>query len=376
MVTEKTIKQLIDKNGEPKITITLPTHKVGSDRQQNPIRFKNLLAKAGEALTAKGLKDHNVDDFLKPAKALLGESLYWSEMGHGMAIYITADHFEVFKLPYEADEMVYIQDHFLVTPLLPMVSTAGSFVILAISLERTRLLRCTRSAVEDITPEDIPAAINDWLEEKPEQQIQFHTGSNDGDSAVYFGHGNTGEEHKEIVEEYLKDVHKSVAPVIKKLRDPLILSGLQKNVGLYRKTEQHIRKLDQIIDHNPDDLSDAQLRDKGWEIIREHFLNNLYDSLEKYRNSASDRVSNDPSEIIPAAVMGKAGAIFIAKNAIKWGKYDEETHKVLYRNKPGDGDVELMNWLSIKGLETGSNVYVLPRQDMPVSADVAALFRY
>ncbi len=376
MVTEKTIKQLLDRNGDTKITITMPTYKVGAERQQNPIRFKNLLSKVDDELTALGFKENDRKKILKPANEILEQSLFWSGMEHGMTVYLTRDYFEVFRLPYELEEMVYIQDHFLVTPLLPMISSSGSFNILAVSLKNTRLLRCTRTSVTDITPKEVPGDINDWMDEKPEQQLQFHTGNNEGEKAVFFGHGNAGEDHKEIVEEYLRDVEKALRPTLKNQADPLLLAGVERNLGLFRKIVNHNRLMEQEIDRNPDDLSDTQLRDQGWSIVREYFLSNLYQSLEEYEKSNSELISTDPSEIIPSTITGKTGAIFIAKNAIRWGKYDDKNHKVLYQNQRDGDAVELMNWLSMKGLETGSSVYVLPKEEMPVQSEVAALFRY
>ncbi len=376
MITEKNIRQLIETNGDLKISITLPTHKVGSDRQQNPIRFKNLLSNASDELASSGLKEKEIEKLLKPATELLSQPFFWSEMEQGMAVYLTPDYFEVFKLPYELSEMVYIQDHFLVTPLLPMTSTDGTYCILAISLKKSRLLRCTRTTIADITPEDIPGGINEWLGEKPEAQLQFHTGTNEGENAMFFGHGASGEEEKELIEQYLRDVERAITPAVSRTNDPMILFGLEKNLGMYQKINHYSRIIDRPIDHNPDELSDEKLRDRGWEVIRDHFLNELFQALETYRDSAADRVSNDPSEIITSTVMGKTGAIFIAKDSVRWGTYDADNHKVLFRNQPKNSDVELMNWLSIKGFETGSDVYVLPKTDMPDQAEVAALFRF
>ncbi len=376
MVTEKTIKQLIRKNGSPKVTLTFPTEKIGIERRQNPIRLKNQLTKAAEKLKSQGMKVDEVETFLKPARQLLDQSLFWSEMGYGMVIYIAPGYFEVFKLPYDTSEMIYVDRDFLITPLLPMISIDGSYFILAISLKQIRLLHCSRTSITDVTPEELPANFGEWLGEKPEQQIQFHTGANEGEKAIYFGHGANEEDQKEIAEEYLREVEKSATRVMNQFQDPMLPAGLSENIALYRKVNHYGRVLDNNITHNPDELSDTQLRDRGWSIIKDFFLNDLFESLENYRESSLDRVSTDPSEIIPSTVMGKTGTIFITKDLVRWGKYDTDNHKVYFKNQPENGDVDLMNWLSIKGIETGSNVYVLPKDEMPEHAELAALFRF
>ncbi len=375
MVTDKMIKKLIQTNGQHKVTITLPTEKIGEERQQNPIRFKNLLASAAEQLKQRGMKDDEVTAYLKPAKELLGQPLFWSNMEYGMVVYLSSDYFEVFKLPYDLREMVYTNTEFRITPLLPMVSTNGSFCVLAISQENVRLLRCTRTTVANITPDDIPVTISGWLDETPQPHIQYHTGS-EGDGAMFFGHGASEEDRKEILEQYFRDVEKGISRTMKQINDPLLLAGLKTNIALYKKINNYKRVLDKTIERNPDDLTDAQLRDHGWDVIRDFFLSDLYESVDLYRDSPDDLISNDPSEIITSTIMGKSAAIFIKKDLVRWGKYDDANHKVMYRNKPEDDDVDLMNWLSIKGIETGSNVYILPQNEMPDQSDVAALFRF
>ncbi|TVQ74518.1 MAG: hypothetical protein EA363_01600 [Balneolaceae bacterium] len=375
MVTEKMIKKLIRKNGQRKVTMTMPTEKIGESRQQNPIRFKNLLSHASGQLMQRGMKEHEAATYLQPARELLGQPLFWSNMEHGMVVYIADDYFEVFKLPYEIKEMVYVNRNFRITPLLPMISTNGTFCVLAISQENVRLLRCTRTSEVDITPEDIPVTITGWLDELPQPHVQFHTGT-EGEGAKFFGHGSSEEDRKEILEQYFRDVEKGVTQAVKQINDPLLLAGLKTNLPLYKKVNNYNRVLENALERNPDDLTDAQLRDHGWDLIRDYFLEDLYQSVDVFQDSPSERISSDPSEIITATVMGKSAAIFIKKDLVRWGKYDDKNHKVLYRNEPGNDDVDLMNWLSIKGLETGSNVYILSQEEMPNGSDVAALFRF
>ncbi len=376
MVTEKTIRQLIQKNDNPKISLSFPTHKVGDDRQQNPIRFKNLISKAAEQLKTAGKRDDEIEKILNPAKELLGQPLFWSNMELGMVVYITPDYFDVFKIPFDVREMAYVNDHFLITPLLPMLSTNGTYAVMAVSQHKVRLLRCTRTSIVDITPESIPLSLDTYLEEKPEPHIQFHTGSRDGDGVMFFGHGSTEEDRKEVTEQFFRDVEKGITETLNKFNDPLVLAGLKANTSLYRRINNYSRIVDDAIDQNADSLTDANLRDKGWDNIRNFFLSDLYKSLDAYRESSADLISRDPSEIIISTIMGKSAAIFISKDLVRWGKYDEQQHKVQYKHAKENGDVDLMNWVSIKGLETGSRVYVLPKNEMPDHSDVAALFRF
>ncbi|MCC5940523.1 MAG: hypothetical protein JJU37_03205 [Balneolaceae bacterium] len=375
MVSEKTIHELIEKNSDVSVTITLPTHKKGEESKQDPIRFKNLLSEAAEKINEINSKNGFADNLLKNARQLLDKPLFWSHLDKGLAVYISTDRFDIYKLPYEIEEQVFVNNHFMITPLLPMTSMDGSFSVLAVSRQNIRLLRCTRNEVQDITPADIPLSVEDYLEIDPEKQLQFHSGSR-GQKAVYFGHGANDEDKLIIVESFYREIENEITKVLKLNDDPLILTGLTENIATYKKVNSYNRTLDEVVKRNPDELKDKELKDKGWEIIQKFFLGDMYKSLENLKKATNDKVSNNLAEIVEATVMGKSQTIFISKGEKKWGFYDEENHTVQYSTNPNGKDVELLNWLSITAFKTGSKVYMLPKEEMPIRSTVAAEYRF
>ncbi len=375
MVSEKTIHSLIKKSGEVLVTITLPTHKKGEESKQDPIRFKNLLTEASKKIEKKITKNGYADKFLKPAKQLLEKPLFWSHVDRGLAVYITEDSFDVYKLPYEVEEQVFVNDHFLITPLLPMTSMDGTFKVLAVSRQNLRLLRCTRNYVQNITPPEIVTSIEDYLEVDPQKQLQFHSGAQ-SQKAMYFGHNANEEDKMVVVEMFFREVEKEITSALKLENEPLILAGLTENLSLYNKISSYKRTVDTKINRNPDELTDKELKEKGWEVIQDYFLSDMYKSLDKFTEVSNEKVSNNLGEIVEATVMGKSQNIFISKGEKKWGFYDEENHTVQYTNNPNGNDVELLNWLSITGFKRGSNVYILPKEEMPIQSTVAAEFRF
>lgn len=374
MVSEKTIIDLINNDSDLSITITLPTHKAGEESKQDPIRFKNLISNVEEQLTRKGKKNGEIEKILKPAKELLDKPLFWAHMDHGLVVYLTENSFDVYKLPYTIEEQAFVNDHFLITPLLPMTSMEGSYSVLAVSRQKLRLLRCTRNDVTDITPGNIPLSVADYLEVEPEKELQFHTGAK-GEAAMFFGHNANEEDKKVIVEQFYREADKEITPLMNRQKNPLVLIGLKDNIHIYNKANNYGRVVDDVVARNPDELSDKQLKDLGWEVIKDYFLKDMYNSLENYSKQPNEKVSNNLSEIIEATVMGKSQIIFLSKGEKKWGLYDEENHTVHYTNSE-DNSVELLNWLSITGFKRGSKVYMLPKEEMPIRSTVAAEFRF
>jgi hypothetical protein len=375
MVSEKKISELINRNGNELVTITMPTHKSGEESKQDPIRFKNLINEAAEKLRKRGKKETEIEALLNDAKDLLEKPLFWSHTDKGLAAYISDSGFEYFRLPYTVDTMVYVNDHFMITPLLPMMSLDGTFCVLAVSRQKARLLQCTRNEFEDITPQNVATSVDDYLEVDPQKQLQFHTGAK-GQSAMFFGHNANEEDKMVVVEQYFRELEKGVTAVMRERNDPLVVVGLKDNVPFYSKINNYERLVDDAVFHNPDELTDADLSNKGWDVIKKHFLKEMYQSLEQFSEKGKDRVSNNLSEIAEATVMGRSQTIFISRDEKKWGVYDRDNQTVHYSSEPGNGDVELLNWLSITAHKTGSKVYLLPKEEMPMHSMVAAEYRF
>ncbi len=375
MVSEKEINKLVNRNGSDLVTITLPTHKTGEESKQDPIRLKNLLAEAVSILKENGKKEADAENYLKSAFELLDKPLFWAHVDKGLAIYISEGESDIFKLPYKVDSEVYVNDHHLITPLLPMLSMDGTFCVLAVSRQSAKLLKCTREDVEDITPSDVSLSIEEYLEVDQEKELQFHTGART-QQAMFFGHGASEEDKKVIVEQYLRELEKGITQVMRERNDPLVIIGLKDNLSLYKKVNNYGRLVDDAVEYNPDELSDQEIKDKGWSVIQKHFLKDMYNSLEKFSEQADGKVSNNLGDIVEATIQGRSQTIFISKDEKKWGVFDEAEQTVHYSSKPKNGDIELLNWLSITGRKTGSNVYLLPKEEMPMRSMVAAEFRF
>ncbi len=375
MLSKENIDNLIKKADELNITVTLPTHRKGEEVQQNPIRFKNLISETEKKLNTQGVKPERVDSLLKRPRQLMDDLNFWNYTDEALAMYINDDTFEMYKLPYKVDERVYVNNHFLITPVLPMISLDGTYNILAVSQKNLRLLKCTRKTVEEVTPDDIFTNIEDFIEETPESHLQFHTRADNMD-AMFFGHGGNEEDKRLVVEKYLRGVEESVTKQLKQVNEPLILAGTDEITTIYRSLNKYNRLLENTVPGYPGNKKEKELQEAGWHIIREHFLKDMYKAIDQFKDQSESKISNNLTQIVESTVMGKTDTLFIAKDEVSWGMYDEEEHTVHYSNSNNGDQNELLNWAALKALEKGSKVFVLPKHEMPHASTIAALFRF
>lgn len=376
MINRETIEELAKQSSSLNLTITMPTHKKGEEAQQNPIRFKNLLSTAKSKLTGKGFRSHQLEEWMEKPEQLLEDLNYWNHTDEGFVLCMNESEYRIFQLPYSVSEQVYINDHFLVTPLFPMISMNGSWYILALNAKNIRLLRCTRELVEDVTPDDIFTSIDDFIDEKPEVQLQFHTGASRKD-VMFFGHGGSDEEKKTLLKKYLHGVEESVTRNVKKSGDPLLVAATEEVFSMYRSMNKYNRLHDEPIEGHSGELKDLELRDTGWEKIKTVFLKDMYRAIEQFSSQKRGEVSNNLSDIVESTVMGKTDTLFVSMDEFRWGHYDETEHTVHLENgRESDQSTELLNWTTLKAMEQGARIYVLPRSEMPERSDIAALYRF
>ena len=375
MVTSNVVSELIQKSAPDLLTLTMPAFQKGEETKQNKITFKNILQQAESKLEKRGKKPEEVADALKEAKSLLDQPLFWAHQQSGLVVYIEDGSVQTFSLPYRVPEQVYLHDHFLVTPLLPMLSLEGTFGILALSRKSLRLLHCTRVDATDITPPGISRSEDQYLEVTPEKQLQFHTGA-EGKQAQFFWHGSGGEDRKVITEQYFREVEKGVTELMNSIGEPLVLVGLDENLAMYRSFQRYSRTMEKSVTANPDDMDDRTLMDAGFEKIKEYFLKDLYKALRVFSERSDANFSNNMSEIVKAAFDGRANSIFLCTDEQHYGRVDAETGEVQFAHEPGDEDIDLMNWLAMQGFKTGCGVFMLSKDEMPNRASIAAEFRY
>ncbi|MFH5832143.1 hypothetical protein ACG2F4_17495 [Halalkalibaculum sp. DA3122] len=377
MITKDIILDIIEHAAETSISIFLPTHKTGEEVQQDPIRLKNKLNNIEADLSESGMKKSEIDNLLEGPRKLLDQPLFWQHNDRGLALFLAEDYFEYFRVPLDFNPRYLIDNYFLVTPLLPMITLEGTFCILVISQKKVRLLKATRDSVEALSLTDSPTSIEEFKQyDVVQRNLQHHSGQGQG-PAIFHGQGSGSDYDRKIVEEYLKTVETEVTNIMRRRNDPLILAGVDEAVSIYRKSNHYSRLLDSSIKGNPDPKSDEEIRDEGWEIIKSYFLKDMYSDIERFGDlSGSMKRSEDLSYIVEGAYYGKIDSLFVPIGEHSWGKFDAVNDVVHLSHEQENGEHDLINLAAIKTITQGGDVYALHRDDMPNNAYIAAIFRY
>ncbi len=135
--------------------------------------------------------------------------------------------------------------------------------------------------------------------------------------------------------------------------------------------------MDEAITTNPDPLSNEDVNKKGWKIIKNHFLKDMYNDMDRFADlTGSDKQSDNLSQVVEASFYGKVDSLFVPIGEQSWGWFDQDRDTVHHSAEQQNGEHDLINMAAIKTLSQGGNVYALEKDEMPRDSSIAAIFRY
>ena len=140
--------------GYPSVTITLPTHRIAPQNQQDALRVKNLVTQATERLlTEFGKRDINV--LVARLTQLAGEIDHNKNLD-GLAIFANQDFARALQLPFPLKERVVIDETFFTRDLVFALNRTPRYWVLALSEKPTRLFEGTRESLVEISEGGFP----------------------------------------------------------------------------------------------------------------------------------------------------------------------------------------------------------------------------
>lgn len=374
------LKMLVAQSTGPCVSLYMPSHRAGPETQQDPILFKNLLARAEEGLIAHGLRSPKARELLAPARELLHEPAFWREQSDGLAVFLAADVFHFYRLPLRFAEHLVVAERFHIKPLLPLFVGDGHFFVLALSQNQVRLLEGTPRSVDEIDLEGVPGSLAEAVKvDDLRRHLQFHTrttgGSGDRPAALH-GH-DPADEAKERILRFFHRLDEGLREVLRDERAPLVLAGVEYLFPLYREANTYPHLLDEGLAGNPEELNSSELHEMAWALVQPHFLQAQQEAAARYAQLAgTGRTSNEIEEVVGAAYHGRIDVLFAAVGTHQWGRFDAQSGEVEMREEPEPGDEDLVDLASVHTLMSGGAVYAVPHEDMPDSTPVAAIFRY
>ncbi|WP_417388569.1 hypothetical protein [Gimesia sp.] len=378
--TRSDLKKLTTKTNAPLLSIYMPTYRSGREVLQNATRFKNLMKQAKQKLLATGLSESQITEMLAEASELETNEDWWQHQSDGLAIFISPNHFDCYRVPIDFEELVIVGSHFYIRPVIQLIQGDGRFYVLAVSQNRVRLFSGSHYSIEELEPEQLPSDLRSALNiDEYTSTLQHHSigGPDAAKNTVFHGHGAAEmDQHKqdEIIQ-YFHHISAAIQSFLRNENTPLVFAGVDYLFPLFQSTCHYKGLVEQPVTGNPDELTAAELHQQAWPVVEPIFARDSQDALQEYNNSAeSETATNDLGKTIRAANQGAVNTLLLAEDKQHWGGFDEQASSIVNKDGQVDSD-ELLNYAAVQTLTTGGTVYSLPGDTLP-NGESAALLRF
>ena len=379
-VTEVDVKRLLEEESDACVSIYMPTVSSGPEIQQNPIKFKNALRKAGKALQGS-VDDKRAKRMLAPAEKLLEETRFWNQQSLGLAVHLSDGFFRTYRLAIPVQDLITIGKRFHLKPMLALLDMRARFYVLMLSQNMIQLLDCTPYSVSPMEVPSMPVDIADALQEESEKQLQFHTGTGSakgGRAAAFHGQGAGKDVRKDKLLRYFRTVNGHLVEVLKNQDVPLVLACVDYLFPIYQEANTYARLYPEALTGNYEEERPENVKDQAWELVKPHFKKHHEEALLKFRELAhTERTSEDLRKILPASFEGRVQALFVNVGEHVWGQYDAVGNQAVLHESKESGDEDLMDLAATETLRKGGSVHVVTTDEISVSGKlVFAVFRY
>lgn len=390
ILDQKELKQIAGISAEWCISIYLPTHRAGRETQQDPIRLKNLSARAGERLIEYGVRRPEVEKLMRPVEGLQSDENFWQHQGDGLAVFLSPEFSRTLRLPSQFEELAVVGRRFHIKPLLPLLNGNGQFHILAINLNRIRLFLGTRDTMTEVDLSGIPTSMDEALHmDDPEKHLDFHTGSTgtgrpkgrpEGRPAVFHGQGTgSDEDDKKNILRFFNYVNEGLANVIEDGESPLILIGVDYLLPIYREINSHSRLIKGEVEGSPEGMKEKEMHRRAWELVKPIFEADRKDALELFERmegQQSELVTTDLETAVKAAIHGGVDSLLIPVGVQRWGRFVKDENRIVREDGPGPENEDLLDLAARQTILNSGRVFVVRPDELSGGSDLGAILRF
>lgn len=383
-LTREELTQLTSMENKPSVSIYMPLHRTPGENEQDPIRLRNLLDEAQKQLAATGMRSPAVRELLEPIRDLQKQRSFWGPSAdEGLAVLFAPDFHRHYRLPYPVPDSVDVGGSFRIAPLAHQLLWEQTFYVFALAEKHVKLYRCDRRAISPVDlPAKMPASIQEALAgTELEKSLQHHTSAS-GDLAaarvgIVHGHGTPKDHQKVLLNDYFKIVANHLDQLLKNGHAPVVLAAVDYYHPMFHQACKHPHLLKDGISGSPDELKDNELHQRALPLVEPWFRQAREQAVARYNKLAgNDRTSDDIETIVPAAQHGRVEALFAEMGTRVWGTFVPDDGNADIHDERQAGDVDLLDLAVKRSLANGGDVYVVPTEEVPADAAVAAIFRW
>jgi hypothetical protein len=313
--------------------------------------------------------DHDVQDEGKIRKRQRAKpdeiELFWHQQANGLAVLATTRMIRTFRLPQSPKPLAEVADRLHLTPLIRAMTSPHDIFVLALAEESVRLIHAfanyppVRLQIPDLPKNAEEATRRPSIHVRaPRRRLQNLEGE------------------KVLLHKYVAKVAQAIQGALAGLNTPLVLAAAEPIASIFRSVNAYPRLADEVIEGNPDLVTDAQLEDAAIPILDHIYSRELKAAVALYDELKPERATTDISYAAHAATAGAIDQLLVDLDAVVPGLVSDIDGSVTYSASDDAETYSVVDEVARRALFTGARVMGARSEELPDRAPLAAILRY
>lgn len=363
----------------PFVSLYQPTHRHGPENKQDPIRFKNLIKEIENSLKQKYDKEL-IAKIMKPFNAIAEDNTFWNYTNDGLAILASKNQCVVYKLSRPVEEIAVVANSFHIKPLIRVFQSADRFYLLGLNRKEFKLYEGTRYGVEEVVfDEDTPTTVKEVLGDQfTDSYLNPSAYGGAGGTPMFHGHGGRKDEIDIDTERFFRYVDRFVMENYTKPTDlPLVLVSLDEYHGIFKEISHNPLLMENGVKTSFDTMSLEDLKEESWKVMEPVYLEKTKKLVDRFEFERSKFFgSDDLAQVAKAAVENRVDTLLIESERVLPGSINKETGQIQEGQLDDPRVDDMLDDLVELVLRSSGHVVLLPKERMPSTTGVAAIYRY
>ncbi|MEM8865389.1 MAG: hypothetical protein AAGF31_07540 [Planctomycetota bacterium] len=369
------------------VSIYLPTHRMGKEIRQDPIRLKNRVSDAESKLDDKNADADGVRAALQELEPLTnldadGSREFWRHQEDGLAILVADGKTHVMKLAVDTPETTVVANRFHIRPLIKAASRDGEYGVVAVSRNGVRFLEGSKRGLSETEIEDLPESLQAVVGGDEQKGFNLHSfqdgGRANGEEAV--PHGHVDKDEFEALKRYFGEIAEAVHEAMRDDPRPVIFAGVDELFPYFKDAceETSLDLVDGHVAGNPDGAHPDELHEKAWPLVEKRLGEKSQALIAQFEEQQhTDLVCTDLEAIVKAAKNGRVDTLLVTEECRPLGSYDPTQQRVQLDEAEREEGIDLADLAAAATLANSVKVHVVAPEHLKFAdGEIAALLRY
>lgn len=358
MLSRSDLKSFQAHRDYPSVSILAPTHRTAPLNKQDPIKVKNLVAKAIERLHGE-FKKREVAAVVKKLQELIKE-VDWQHTLDGLALFASREQSAIVNLPFKVKPRTIIDETFATRDLVYAFNRATPYRVLSLG-HTSRLFDAWTTVLDEHLAKPFPLT---------------HKGRG-GASKLPGRFGvNPSAIRDHAHREYFRAVDEAVEAVQKTNRLPLVVVGVERNLAFYREVTSHADDIVGLLAGNHDKTSPNNLGKLITPVFETGATRRRMEALVQLDDAVSEHTHASGIAQVWREAVSKLCRTLLVEKDFKYPSDVSSDGMVLVPHTGGPASLDdAVDEIIERVMDTGGEVFFYAPGDLGVHQKIAAVLR-